>query len=470
VESPDAVVRANLRAATAQAIWWGVMFGAGEASFALFAGHLQAPAWFFGVLTGVPNLLGPIAQSVAAGRLDATGKRLPLILSGVLVQAVSLTPLALAALLDAHTVALAVSLAAIMLYYVAGAAAVPPWSSLIADIVPAKTRGRTFARLSQIPTLVSLVGQLAVGAGLGMAVGNAETDAVYAVAFALAATARLASAYVLNQIAEPALPPAREPPFSFWQFISRRESNFRRFVIFTACLHGGANVAAPYFLPYALYDLSWEPWRWVVLGAVGALASVASLSHWGKLADRLGNKRVLALASVSIAVIPPLGWLSTRDYVLLVLINALGSVLWAGFNLASFNYIIEAVTPARRARCVAYFNVTVGIGVLGGSLVGAGLLSLAQHVVSGPSFLAVLVVSSALRLTACVLLAGFRELTRDVPRPSEVGLFAPTIRAMYGIRFTDWVKQADEETLERESGVPRTQDGIWTDPGPEPRR
>ena len=63
-------------------------------------------------------------------------------------------------------------------------------------------------------------------------------------------------------------------------------------------------------------------------------------------------------------------WLFSADILFLMLIQVFGGFVWAGFNLASANFIFDAVSPPKRARCVAYRGLVNGFCVLAGSLLG----------------------------------------------------------------------------------------------------
>ncbi len=50
--------------------------------------------------------------------------------------------------------------------------------------------------------------------------------------------------------------------------------------------------------------------------------------------------------------------------------SILTGAAWAGFGLSVWNYILEAVSAPKRARCVAYFNILIGFGGFAGALLG----------------------------------------------------------------------------------------------------
>src|SRR5436190_2095388 len=99
------------------------------------------------------------------------------------------------------------------------------------------------------------------------------------------------------------------------------------------------------------------------------LAAVLSFIFWGRFSTRFGNKKTLAYTSISISTIPLL-WLCSDNFVFLTAVQMLAGAIWSGFGLAVTNYIMEAVTPAKRARCFAYCSIFSGVGMFGGSMAG----------------------------------------------------------------------------------------------------
>lgn len=440
----------GLAAAFRLVVFWGVMFGAGEASFALFASYLHAPAFFFGLLAGLPCLLGPLAQAVSANLLDRQGRRMPLVLGPMLVQALCFIPLAALPFFEPGAAVYALFLALVILYFLTAHLSHPPWYSLLGDLLPDAERGSYFAKLSRIPTLVALLAQLAVGGALYLAVQGEAVGWIFAGAFALSGAARLVSFAIARGIREPPYRSGEADTFTFWQFIRRtRESNFVKFGLFVALFHFGAYIAAPYFLPYFIYDLAYSPWHWTLLASSGTLASILTMLAWGRFGDRFGNKRTIQISALFICLVP-LGWLFTTDLAAFVAIQMLGAAFWTGFTISVWNYILEAVSPPKRARCVAYFNLLVGLGIFLGSLAGEPLYRWlprmpidAEH---SSSFLYLLVISLAFRLLVClVFLPMFRELRAVPPFPIARWFFTVTqMRSIYGLLWGVIAEQGPE--------------------------
>src|SRR3954468_24032432 len=73
---------------------WAVMFGVGECYFSIFATYIHAPRFYFGLMAGIPSLLGPISQLFGADAVDHTGQRKRLTQISVCMQSLCYAPLA----------------------------------------------------------------------------------------------------------------------------------------------------------------------------------------------------------------------------------------------------------------------------------------------------------------------------------------------------------------------------------------
>jgi predicted MFS family arabinose efflux permease len=145
---------------------------------------------------------------------------------------------------------------------------------------------------------------------------------------------------------------------------------------------------------------------------------------WGRVGDRTGNHAILRWTTLLVCGMPLL-WLVTPDAVALAAVNATGAFLWSGINLSATNFLYDAVTPAKRHTCLAYFNVVNGVGIGLGALSG-GLLLHAFPDMSEAAFTTLFASSAALRAVAALTLrrgvhevrvvepVAFRQLVLDL--------------------------------------------------------
>lgn len=454
----------DLRWAFRQALFWAVMFGAGESSFSLLAAYLHAPEIYFGLLSGLPQLFGPLAQVGAANLTDYLGKRKLLVQIAVAVQILSFAPLAVLVFAEPSPAVHAFFLFCVTLYFIAGHFSHPPWTGIIGDLAPSEHRARFFARLSRWVGGVSLVAQLGMGVALYLGREHGGLKWIFAVGMALSGIVRIGSFVCIQRIQEPPHSASRDTVFTFWQFIRRApESNFVKFVIFVALVHFGAQISGPFFLPYWIYTLGLPEWQWVLLNGITAVSAVLTLLAWGRFSHRFGNKNTIHYCSYGIALIP-LGWLFTSNIWFLGLINAWSGVLWAGFGLSTWNYMLEAVSAPKRPRCAAYFNIVVGVGIFAGSMAGSWLgkvLPLTLDFGGGSvtvktTFMYLLGLSFLMRLAACLMLPAFKELRPNVEGFSLRRHFYTIAsgRVPFGLRFvvgaTDELEPPQKRSAEAE--------------------
>ncbi len=117
-------------------------------------------------------------------------------------------------------------------------------------------------------------------------------------------------------------------------FVPRfRESNFLRFVVFSACLTFATYLSAPFFAVFMLRDLQLSYLTYMALQVCSSFASLVALPLWGRHADLVGNVRVLRLSSFFAALIP-IFWLFSHDPAYLMLIQICSDFPGAGLHSA----------------------------------------------------------------------------------------------------------------------------------------
>jgi MFS family permease len=390
----------------------------------------------------------------------------PALLRRVLGPGGSPSPLPLAA------VALAVGLAvlAYSAYSAAGSVADGPWSSWMSELVPRSGRGRYFSwRSVWMCGIYALSGLVVAHVLRGVwGPGAAPPWPAFAGLFALAALSRLAASAFVSRQYEPAAdvrPPERD--FGYGQFLGRvGRSNFANFAVCLAVLTAGSSLTGPFFQVYFLRDLQGLPVdglandlcaliaralaaagigggfrlgfdlsTLVLLPSLGLGCRLVFLRFWGRLADRWGNALVMRTCGLLVAVCP-LFYLGTPRLTLIILAWAIGGIAWGGLDLASTNYVMEAVTPPRRVRCFSYLFATVGVTTALFTFSGGWL---AEHLppLCGHRLQSLFLLSAALRfLPALGLALLVREVRRDRPALAAAALIRelPLLRPLARVR------------------------------------
>jgi len=308
------------------------------------------------------------------------------------------------------------------------------WTSWMADMVPHDIRGRFFAWRNRYFSIFQVTAGIASGYLMQHYGGPHPPWFGYLVLYLVAALARFFSGLALWKQYEPPLSFAPTPrDFSYTEFLSKTPtSNFARFTIFVALVHGTTAIAGPFFNVYFLTELHIPHATFAMIVNANLIGTLLFLPFWGKVADHYGNWFVTRVTAFGIAAIP-LPYLFAATPTWLWILNFVAGALWCGFGLATFNYLLEAVTPQRRVRCAAYMASTVGFTVFFFGLSGGWLARVLPPLPLWQSgYQTLFAVSSLLRFTAVGVFVGFaliREIRNVKPaNPTEILAEFPGVR------------------------------------------
>ncbi len=423
---------------------YAVMMGIGETYLSAFALFLKASTPQIGLLASLPPLLGSLAQLVSAwfGRL--AGRRRPIILAGAGLQALAWLPITLLPLLFPGA-AVPLLIGSVVVYHCGANLAAPQWASLMGDLVPAKRRGRFFARRTSLVSLMTFLALAAGGLILNEATAAGETLAGFVVLFGIAMSARAISTWYLARMHDPGGHAvtfrgiARE---SWWRQLG--QSNFVRFSMFYALMQFSVAIASPFFAVYMLRDLQFSYAQFMANTGMSVLAQFLTLSQWGRISDVFGNRRVLSVTGMMLPLMPLL-WVVSPNVWYLLLVQVLSGLSWAGFTLAAGNFLYDLIEPRKRATYLSVHNILASVGIFVGALLGGylGVVLPVRVEVLGTSLswlsplLGVFAVSALMRtIVLFVLLPRIREVRRVRPISfSEVIFRVTRVHALAGLMF-----------------------------------
>jgi MFS family permease len=241
----------------------------------------------------------------------------------------------------------------------------------------------------------------------------------FSLLFGGAMLARFISWHFLRKIDEPH-PPNTEAKLKLSHLLKEvRFANFRKYMLFVAGINFTTNLAAPFFAVYMLRELGFDYITYMAVTGCATLGNFLSLFFWGSYADRLGNHRVLVLTSWLIPLIPLL-WVLNHNLYFLIPVQLLSGFAWAGFNLASVNFLYDATSAQERMTCISYFNAANGLALSLGALIG-GYLATCLPPWHNSSILTLFLLSGLLRAIVAVLV-NFKE----VRRTKEINLGKPS--------------------------------------------
>jgi len=293
----------------------------------------------------------------------------------------------------------------------------PGWTSLVADLVPPAVRGRYFAFRNIALGIVSLAFSPLAG-WVVKTVGGPEGGNLrgYQVIFLAAFLLGMIGTASYSRIPEPPrrkrsgvrpglrglVPLLRRNPAFFW-------------LCATSCLWGlSLGVAGSFYNVFLVRVIGGSAATIGVNVGLAALASLIGLPLFGRLTDRRGSRKVYVLTGLMVSFLPAL-WLFVREPFHTYPINAVSGFLWAGYNLASFNLLLEICPAEDRETAVACYQTLVSASGVAGPLLGGALI--------GPiGYLPVFCLSGAGRLVAMVVfLASTGWLLHEGGRGSSPG-------------------------------------------------
>lgn len=369
--------------------------------YALFLG---AGEQLIGLVVAVPHLLGAFFQLMAARIIHHTGSRLRFLIVGSILQVVVLIPVAMLALTSfrgrAFGLLVLASLFRILSNWIGTA-----WGSLMSEYLPAEQRGKYFGMRSCVAGIAGMAGLAIAGSILYLFRSLSMLPLGFCAVFLFIALCRLISCILFTKMEDLPFHEGKESRFSFFMFIRRmRHSNFVRFVLFVAGITFATQMASPYFSVYLLKNLHYDYLLYTVVHMSSLLAAFIGVPFWGRMADHAGNVKVLKMTAYLIPVIPIL-WLLSKHPIYLILVEMFAGFLWGGFNLAATNFIFDAVSSAKRVRCLAYFNLIIGFAIFAGAGFGGMLVNRLPVLYQYPIY-SLFLLSGVLRFLALFLLSG----------------------------------------------------------------
>jgi MFS family permease len=400
-------------------MWHAAMLGAGENYLIACAIALGASTFQTGVLASLPQLFGALSQVLALSFISRIKNRPKFCAYAAFLQAFTWIPIAAIPLITLGTDA-KVSLLILLsvAYFVLGNVVGPIWNSLFGDMVPPEWRGNFFGYRNKWIGLVLLGVLIVSGIFLDKAERLGWEDSGFLALFLFAAFCRFFSAVWLGRMEEPGHVVLAEHDFSFVSFIQRAsDSNFVKFVLFVSIFNLGLAIANPFLAIYLLRDVGLSYIEFMIITCGMIASQFLTMQHWGKLADQFGTKRLLNIAGVGLALVPFL-WLVSSSFWFLFSLQVYTGFLWAGYILSTSNFIFDAVSPPKRARCIAYYAAINGFAVFIGTSFG-GLLARvlpASEALQSPwvnndsNLLLVFLISGLIRMVILVFLTSFKEV------------------------------------------------------------
>ncbi|MFH7030765.1 MAG: MFS transporter [Heteroscytonema crispum UTEX LB 1556] len=443
--SKDAI-RTSLRASTVDGVFAAVFsISTGGILLGNFLVELDASPVVFGMVSSIPMLVN-LFQPMGAYLSERSTSRFQYSLRtyGIarllwLILVIGIASFSWGGLNSNQLVVL--SLLILVCSHLLGGLGTASWFSWIAKLVPRQLRGRYFGLRNSVANLTELVGLplagLAVSHWYGGTIQGYGVILLVGIIFGLVSlgcqyfqvdmnpqlqntyyasssqTSEIQSNSASNEpggiseaISLPQMPtPQNQLPSSIW-----KNSNFLVFLLYFGSWTLAVNLSAPFFNLYLLDTLNLDV-SWVTFyNSLRAGAHMLMLIVWGKLSDKIGNRRILISTGILIAVIPWL-WLrigsSPLDlWLWLPLLHIFIGGNWGAVDLCNNNLQIE-IAPVKNQSI--YFAIAAAVAGVSGAL-GATIGGLIAQFAGSFGIVEVFVVSGILRLASLVPLIIKKDL------------------------------------------------------------
>jgi MFS family permease len=401
--------RGAMRQSLVEGTLWASMVGASETFFIADAVRMGASATELGLVVGLPLAAGSLGSLAALRLLRRVRRRRPIVGAAAFLQVLNLMALAGWNLLDRLSPELLVL--HVCFHHITSMASGSLWSSWFGDLVPARLRGRYFARRNALVQISTMLAVVAAGATLQLVQPTAGAELATGHGFALlygaAALSRALSATLLLRTAEPPFTGLSTGKQTLRFLRTERGSRASRVLLLGGLFQLATYFASPYFTPYMLRELRFS-WLQLTAATVSMmLVKSLMLRQWGRLVDRHGPRPVFALSAV-LGGLVPVPWLAAGGLPMVLVAESFSGFAWAGYELSYFATLLE--TSYRRTRPIVFAaqNLFNGAGQLLGSLIGAAILTYAAG-----SFVAVFAASAVARLLLAAIIP--RALPDPIP-------------------------------------------------------
>ena len=295
----SSALRRDLRTSTAEGMAASLMVGIGETYLPAFVLALSGSQLACGLVTTVPLVLGAVLQLGSPWLMRKCGSYRRCVSLCVLLQAATFLPLLIAAV--AGRMPLAVVFALVAVYWATGLGSSGPWNAWMETLVPPRVRARYFAWRTRVCQWGIALGFVGGGIVLQLADRWGISLAVFALLFFLAAASRFTSAGLLASQREP-LPPQSGTPRPSLAAVYRSLTGGAngRLLLYLMAAQAAVQIAGPYFNPYMLGELHFSYSTYVVVICAFIVAKIVFLPTVGRIADRVGVRRVFWISAAAI--------------------------------------------------------------------------------------------------------------------------------------------------------------------------
>jgi len=335
------------------------------AFLAVYAIALGATDTQVGLLSIAAGLAGFLALVPGARLAEVVGSRRWVILvGGGGIGRLAILAMALAPLFVDHALAvwLLVGLAFIRSFVINASHA--SWVSLLADIIPLDLRRFYVTQRMLAITVAGALGAPIVGFGIRV-IGGVEG---FQVLFGLSFLVGIGAWYAYYRIEEPPRPARADRPAGSTRAMLA-DRRFVRFLLALFVLNTTTMIVGPFFIAYLVRDLGGSASDVGLFTTLEAAAAVGAQVVLGLTVSRITSERLVKVILFFPALIPAL-WYMTDSPWQAAFPFAAGGIIWAIYNVAIFNLLMEYAPIANIPRYAALQQTFILLAQFLGPIIG----------------------------------------------------------------------------------------------------
>ncbi len=279
----------------------------------------------------------------------------------------------------------------------------PSWTSMMADIVPAKHLGDFTSKRYRLIAIFGMVAM--VLGGLWLKQFPKESPVGFAIMFAFGLILGLIATLILARVKEPQY---RDHDHHAIKEFFTLEGPIRKFVFFGIAFNFAYMLASPFFAVYMLKNLELSYAFYGIAIAVTPITQAITSRYFGKLTDKYGDKPIAILGHIGTAFVPLLYLAVTKQNLwLLIPVQIFSGTVWAAADIARLNLLLAIADSRKRAMQIAEYNLYVSIPLIVAPIIGGWMTEHVQWILAGIPL--IFVISGILRFLSTLLLLKISE-------------------------------------------------------------
>jgi MFS family permease len=329
-----------------------------------------------GLNTAIANLFGAVLVIPGALAISRVGSRKRLVVAtGGGIGRLGLLAIASVPLATGNSGAAVVCLVCFNAIRVAMANfSNPAWTSMVADLVPMKSRARYFGNRNVAIIAASILAAPIAGWVVKSLSGVAAFPQLgFQAIFFLSFAVGMLSTASFSKIPDSSVSEATSPkPRSFPLRSLLSNGRLAGFVLAAFVWNVSLQVAAPFFNVYLVSGLGASAATVGMLTGVSSVSTLAGQILFGRVTDRKGDVFAQVFTGLLVPLLP-IAWIFVTAPEQVVLINIASGILWAGYNLATFNILLKLTPDDHRPEAAALYQTLVIASSVFGPLLGGAL-------------------------------------------------------------------------------------------------